>query len=488
LSYKHGVYISEVDTSVSAPVEVAAGLPVFVGRAPINLADDPTAYVNKPFYAETYSEAVAALGYSDDFENYELCEAIYVMFKLYGVGPVVFINVMDPTEHIASVSGNTVTLVDAEATIDQTGILLSSLVVKLTSDGDALTADTDYTAAFDDDGKVLITSVDGGAIDTAGATSLVVSYNHLDPSLVTSTDIIGGTDSSTGAATGMELIDQIFPLYGEVPGLLLSPGWSEKSAIAAVMKTKVQNINSLFTAMAICDIDSTSDGADLYTEVYSWKTTKNYTSQYQINCWPKVALDSVVYRLSTHLAGLICYTDSENDDIPYVSPSNKTLQIDSVVTADGTEVNLGPDQAAYVNGKGIVTAVNIMDGWRAWGNNTGIYPSSTDPKDRWIPVRRMFNWIGNSIITTYWEKVDDPINKRLIKTVVDSMNIWLNSLTAKGALLGGEVKFNEDENATTDLLNGVLSFHVYITPPIPAEDMEFILEFDTSNLESLFDE
>jgi uncharacterized protein len=487
VSYKHGVYISEVDTSVSAPVEVAAGLPVFVGCAPVNLADDPTAYVNKPLYASTYAEAVAALGYCTDYENYNLAEAIYVMFELYGVGPIIFINVLDPTKHKASVSDASVTIADSEVTIAKAGILLSSLVVKLTSAGEALTADTDYTAAFDDDGNVVVSVIDGGSISSS-QTSLVVSYDYLDPSLVTSSDIIGGTDTSTGAATGMELIDQIFPLFGEVPGLLLAPGWSEKSSVAAVMKTKVQNINSLFTAMAICDIDSTSDGADLYTEVYSWKTTKNYTSQYQINCWPKVALDGTVYRLSTHLAGLICYTDSDNDDIPYVSPSNKTLQIDSVVTADGTEVNLGPDQAAYVNGKGVVTAVNIIGGWKAWGNNTGIYPSSTDPKDRWIPVRRMFNWIGNSIITTYWEKVDDPINKRLIQTVVDSMNIWLNSLTAKGALLGGEVKFNSDENATTDLLNGVLSFHVYITPPIPAEDMEFILEFDTSNLESLFDE
>lgn len=484
---KHGVYISEVATSISAPVEVAAGLPVFVGRAPVNLTDDPTAYVNKPLYASTYAEAVAALGYSDDFENYELCEAINVMFQLYGVGPVIFINVLDPTEHILSESDKTVTIADEAVQLSQTGILLSSLTVKLTAAGQELTADTDYTAAFDDDGQVVITILDDGAI-TSSQTSLVVSYDYLDPSAVTSSDIIGGTDSSTGKATGMELMDQVFPLFGEVPGLLLSPGWSEMSGVAAIMKTKVQNINGLFTAMAICDIDSTSDGADRYTEVYAWKTSKNYTSKYQINCWPKVSLDGVVYRLSTHLAGLICYVDSENDDIPYVSPSNKTLQIDSVVIASGDEITLGPDQAAYVNGKGIVTAVNIIGGWRAWGNRTGIYPSGTDPKDAWIPIRRMFNWIGNSIITSYWQKVDDPINKRLIQTVVDSMNIWLNSLTAKGALLGGEVKFNSDENATTDLLNGILSFHVYITPPIPAEDMEFILEFDTSNLESLFDE
>jgi len=487
MAYKHGVYINEVATSVTAPVEVSAGLPVFIGRAPVNLVTDPTAYVNKPLLAYTYGEAVAAMGYSDDWENYELCEAIYVMFKLYAVAPVVLINVLDPTEHKVSISDASVTLADSEATIKTKGILLSSLAVKLTTAGQALVSGTDYTAAFDDDGYVLITAIDGGAI-TSAQTALVVSYSNLDPSLVTSADIIGGTDATTGAMTGIELIDQVFPKFGLVPGLLNAPGWSDQSGVAAVMKAKATNINSLFKAMAVTDIDCTSEGADLYTEVYEWKSTKNYISEYQINCWPKVALDGVKFRFSTQLTGLICYVDSQNDDIPYVSPSNKTMQIDSVVNADGDEITLGPDQAAYVNGKGVVTAVNIMGGWKSWGNRTGIYPTSTDPKDAWIPVRRMFNWIGNSIITTYWQKVDDPLNKRLIQTVVDSMNIWLNGLTAKGALLGGRVEFLESENATTDLLNGIVNFHVYITPPVPAEDMEFTLEFDTSYFETLFTE
>ncbi|KHF27321.1 hypothetical protein LR68_03868 [Anoxybacillus sp. BCO1] len=99
----------------------------------------------------------------------------------------------------------------------------------------------------------------------------------------------------------------------------------------------------------------------------------------------------------------------------------------------------------------------------------------------------MFNWIGNTIILTFWQKVDDPTNKRLIDTVVDSVNIWLNGLTARGALLGGRVEFQKDENPITDLLNGIVRFHVYLTPPVPAEDIVFMLEFDVNYLNTLFE-
>lgn len=82
----------------------------------------------------------------------------------------------------------------------------------------------------------------------------------------------------------------------------------------------------------------------------------------------------------------------ENDDIPYKSPSNKTAQIDGLCLSDGTPVELGLSSANYLNGNGIVTAINLFGGWKLWGNNTACYPTNTDPKDRFFCVRAMFNW------------------------------------------------------------------------------------------------
>lgn len=484
MTYKHGVNISEVPTSILPPVQVSAGLPVFVGRAPINLARS-TEYVNKPVLAYTYAEAVQALGYTADFKNYELCEAIKVMFQLFQVSPIVFINVLDPAKHKKAEADKTIVMVNDEVIVTQKGVLKPSLVVKKTAAGQPLQLNTDYLAAFNDDGQVVISRLDGGAIEKTQP-SLVVSYDYIDPTMVTKNEIIGGIDVTSGKLTGMELVNHVFPLFRLVPGQLLAPGWSDDPMVAAIMKAKVQNINGLFKAMAICDLDCTSSGADIYTEAPAWKENNNYSDKLQINCWPKVKLGDEVYRLSTQLAGVICRTDAENDDIPYVSPSNHSLQANGAVNSAGEAVVLDPTQANYLNGQGIVTALNFIGGWKVWGNRTGVYPGATDPKDSWIPVRRMFNWIGNELILTYWQKVDNPMNKRLIRTVIDSFNIRLNGLTARGALLGGRVEFLSAENPVTDLINGIVRFHVYMTPPTPAEDIEFVLEFDTTYFESLF--
>ena len=86
----------------------------------------------------------------------------------------------------------------------------------------------------------------------------------------------------------------------------------------------------------------------------------------------------------------------------------------------------------------------------------------------------MFNWVNNTLITSFWQKIDNPANKRLIATIVDSANVWLNGLTARGFILGGRVEFREDENPTTDLMDGIIRFHVFFTPPSPAREIDFI--------------
>jgi len=70
MPYQHGVRVLEQDTSLSAPILGTAGLQVIFGTAPINLAADPSAAVNKPVIAYTWAEAVAQLGYSDDWDSY----------------------------------------------------------------------------------------------------------------------------------------------------------------------------------------------------------------------------------------------------------------------------------------------------------------------------------------------------------------------------------------------------------------------------------
>ncbi|USG67447.1 phage tail sheath family protein [Brevibacillus ruminantium] len=484
MAYKHGVRFSEVPTSVVSPVRVAAGLPVVIGTAPVHLAQTQE-FVNKPFLAYTYEEAVKALGYAAEWSKYTLCEFMKSHFQLFNVAPIVFINVLDPQKHKKEQTDVELSLFQGTAKLEQDGVLLDKLVVKTASEGEVLQKNIDYTAAFDEAGHVIISRLAEGVIP-AGQASLIVSYTHLDPAKVTAQDIIGGVNVQTGKSSGLELVNQVFPLFRLIPGQILAPGWSHDPVVAAVMKAKAGNINGLFKAISVVDVDSSEAGADHYTGVPAWKNDNSFTDALQVACWPKVPLGEEVYHLSTQFAGVLCKVDSQNDDIPYVSPSNKNLQANGAVNAKGDEITLGPDQAAYLNGEGIVTALNLVGGWKLWGNRTAAYPAVTDVKDSFIPVRRMFNWIGNTVIMTYWQFVDAPTNRRMIDTVVDSVNIWLNGLAARGAILGGRVEFRQEDNAQTDLLNGMVRFRLFVTPPVPAEDIEFQLEFDVNYLSALF--
>lgn len=135
-------------------------------------------------------------------------------------------------------------------------------------------------------------------------------------------------------------------------------------------------------------------------------------------------------------------------------------------------------------GIGVDTALNFMSGWVAWGNYTACYPSNTDVKDYFIPVSRMFGWVGNSLVKTFWSKLDKPMTRRLIDTVLDSANIWFNGLVGMGYLLGARVEMLENENPLTNLMAGIIKLHVYMTPPSPAQEIDFVLEYDASYVTS----
>jgi phage tail sheath protein FI len=98
-------------------------------------------------------------------------------------------------------------------------------------------------------------------------------------------------------------------------------------------------------------------------------------------------------------------------------------------------------------------------------------PGTTDPKDAFIPIRRMFNWIGNTIILTTDANVDDPINRRLIDLGARHAARRSSTADRAGALVDGKIEFRADENPTTDLSDGKITWHVTLTPPSPGEEM-----------------
>lgn len=173
MAYFHGVRASEVPTSIVPPVNTTAGLPVVWGTAPVHLTEVPEAYVNKPVICYEYAEAVKYLGYSEDWDSFTLSEVMFSEFQLYGVKPIIFINVLDPKKHKESVADSEGrAAMDGVLTVNEP-VLLSTLQVSGTAGGDAAILDVDYTAAYDDDGQLIISVIEGGALD--GSASLYLS-------------------------------------------------------------------------------------------------------------------------------------------------------------------------------------------------------------------------------------------------------------------------------------------------------------------------
>jgi phage tail sheath protein FI len=94
--------------------------------------------------------------------------------------------------------------------------------------------------------------------------------------------------------------------------------------------------------------------------------------------------------------------------------------------------------------------------------------------------------VGNSLILTYWSKVDKQMTPRFAESILDSVNIWMYALVNEGKLLGGRVEMLAEENSVIDIMAGKITFHIYMTPPSPAKEIEFVQEYDVSYVTSAF--
>lgn len=471
MAITHGIETSKLRTSVSTPATVASGIHFVVGTAPVHTVDGK---VNEVVLLNTYEEAAQLIGYSDDWKKYSLCEEVYTAFSLYGIAPIVVVNVLDPKKHKKSVDGEELTVVDNQITLPYETIESS---IKITGK----TAGEDYGVLYSD-GKCIVEFLE----DTTG--TMTVSHDEVDPSLVTKKEIIGGYDVSTHKSTGFELIDNVFPKYTLAPDLLLCPNWSHDSEVAAIMSAKAENINGVFDADAILDIDTTEKGVTYYTDAPEFKKKKNFTKANELVCFPRLRLGETDFNYSTQLAALISQVDNTGEyggGTPCESASNKSLQADSMVLANGEEVLLDVQKANYLNDNGIITALNFYNGFVSWGNYTAAFPSSSDPVDYFYSISRMFKWVAKTVVLTYWSSIDGKMTRRLIDTILQGVNDWLNGLTSEEKILGGRVEFREDENTETALMAGKARFHVYLTPPSPMQKMEWVFEYDVSYLSAL---
>jgi hypothetical protein len=463
---RHGVNVQELATSISSPSVAPVGIPFVIGASPVQSASAPVA-AGEPILVRNWNEAVAAFGYSDDWDKYNLCEFMFSHFRLFERSPVIFCNLLDIATMSATVAAADKTITDNKIELPIEAIADENLVVKPTESGSELTVGTDYEAYFLNEVLVIEFLRDGAHF---GANSANVAYKTVTPEAV----------NNNVVSTGMENIEKCLSTAGVVPDIICSPRYSADPTVAAIMATKCK-INGIFTAKALVDLSTVgSSGAKTYQEALNLKKSSNVNDKNQIVCWPMLGNGGRKFHMSTQLAGVLATVDMSNDGIPYESPSNKPYAADSIILADGTPVLLSHPQANIVEGRGIVTALRFITGLVCWGNYTACYPENTDVKDFFIPINRMFDWVGNTVVRTHWRSLDRPMIARIIDSIIDGTNIWLNGLTGGGYLLGARVVYDEAENSLEELLQGIIRIRIFMTPPPPLKEINFLLEYDLS--------
>lgn len=324
---------------------------------------------------------------------------------------------------------------------------------------------------------------------------------------------------ATGATTvtnaqiisAIPIVEEIYPRLSMIPGNLIAPKFSANPEVALALAAKAKNINGIFKSFAVADIalpanlaleNPTADraidevavargnllgdaAADAdYTLVNAYKNTNSLTNEFLALCWPRIGFGEKTYWLSTQAAALMSLVDANNGQIPFESPSNKLIRADRSLVKSGAAVYLSYDAANVLNSQGVVTALNF-NAWRLWGNRTSTYPTNDDPKDSFIACRRMMNFLSNTLCINYFSRIDSPLNRRLVDTILDEVNLYLNGLTAQGVLLGGRIAFMAEDNPVTDLADGKMVFRIYVGLVTPARSIEFRLAFDVNYLSTL---
>lgn len=466
--YLHGAY-GVTQANGNRVSDTAQSVIVAIGTAPVHqlsLGDGESYNVNKPVLVRNIAEAKAAFGYSSDWENYTLCEAMHHFFENEGIGPLVLINVLDPTTHKSgsqtsaslTPTNNRVTIASAQE------IILETVVVSKGST--ELTKGTDYTIAY----NISKQTIEIVGITDLGTSALTVRYYSVTPASVTDAVVIGATDDA-GTNTGVYAIKNVYPLTGAIPAYIIAPGFSSHPAVHEVIAANSKKINGHWDAWMFTDIPIL-DGSTAVTiaTAAAWKTNNGYDNENETVCFPMVAgTDGKYYHLSVIRAANFLEQLLENDSIPYHSASNTDADIVESLWLGSADTKVYDDQIINesLNKNGITSAAFVGGRWAVWGAHAADY-NQTDADDINVAEtnRMMLYYLSNDFQMRRPTDADTPMSANDLRSIVAEEQARLDALVNMGALLYGEASISAENISRSDVLRGdfVFEFRVTTTP------------------------
>jgi len=477
MPYKHGSF-AEMQATKDFVSSVIGTTPVYIGILPVHQLMDFSNKVNTPILVNSFSDAVMKCGWNDsNWANFDLCEAIYAHFKnsIQPIGPIILVNVLDPATKKATAKTAVVTITNGVGEIANDKVILKTCAIASKVLG------TDFSVEYSTDGsKVIVKAI------TTLAASVTVTFDEVTPSTLVAADIIGGTNSTTGAKTGISCVDLVYIMHNLIPNILCSPGWSFNQTVDAALKAASQKINGHWYAWVNSDL-VTDSNADTITKAQEWKVANAYTGAGEAPCWPMAKNVNRKFHLSTLATVVMQQVDSSHDGVPYETPSNKPIDITGVCLAAGTDLTYDQVQANDLNSKGIRTATYWGGRWVLWGPHTGAfeYGKDMDARDKFDSSVRMIYHIMNDFQKRYGTKVDMPMSRSMVDTILNDYQMFLDSLISTGALLFAKIEFTETSNPVSDIVEGDFDFDISTTTTPPGKSITAKVQYTSAGIEAL---
>ncbi len=490
-----GVYVEEVEAG-SRPIEgVGTAVAAFVGLAARGPANAPTLVTNWNQFTSTFGEFI---------EGSYLAHAVYGYF-LNGGGAAYVVRVgADGTMPRASAqlpsaadkakpafqvlaldagpAGNDVS-VEVEAAGDEGAFrIVVKQAGKAVETFDNLTVGKgkqNVATVVKAQSKLITIEEVGTMAAPAAGTVALAGGGAPVPARLTPDDYVGNSADRTGFA-GLEAVDDITMLA--VPDLMAvyERGMIDLEGLQAVQLAMLAHCELMGDRVAILDAPPGLNAQ----QVKEWRVDKaGYDSKYGTLYWPWVKVfDPLAGQArfvppAGHMAGIW----ARNDDTRGVhkAPANEVVR-----GAISLELNITKAEHDQLNPSGI-NCIRAFPGRgiRVWGART----ISSDPAWRYLNVRRLFNYIEESIFEgTQWV-VFEPNDIRLWGRVKRTINAFLLRVWRDGALFGATpeqaffVKCDEANNPPETRDAGQLIIDIGIAPVKPAEFVVFrIAQFSGS--------
>jgi Bacteriophage tail sheath protein len=490
-----GVYVEEVPAG-SRPIEgVGTAVAAFVGLA----ARGPT---NAPTLVTNWSQFVTTFG--DFMEGSYLAHAVYGFFlngggscyvvRIGGDAPMPAARAEIATAKDDKLAGYRVTALEPGPAGNQITIeILESTApsedtfnLKVSAAG---VSDELYENVSTKKGKTnVVTAVKEKSkliqieeIGTAGALERVpargkVSLAGADgpkPMPLTPEDYVGDSADRTGFG-GLEAVDPVTMLA--VPDLMAvyQKGLIDLEGVQAVQAAMIAHCELMGDRVAILD---SPPGLNAQ-QIREWRVDKvGYDSKYATLYWPWIKVFDPVSGQGMHVppSGHMAGIWARNDDTRGVhkAPANEIIR-----GALSLELQITKGEHDQLNPVGINCIRSFPGrGIRVWGART----LSSDPGWRYLNVRRLFNYIEESILEgTQWV-VFEPNDLDLWQRVKRTLNAFLVRTWRDGALFGATpqeafyVKCDAETNPPDVIDAGQLVVEVGIAPVKPAEFVIFRL-------------